>query len=475
MLVVRGGCRDIVIGVDQIAHINMEAGMSEEREIQRDDGMGKLLVAPRDGGFPLQAPAALEVHPYATLFPLMEGDELSALASDIAKNGLQMPIVLLDNQILDGRNRHAACIEAGIKPAFELYRGDDPLGYVLSLNLHRRHLTESQRGMIASGLATMSQGARTDIAQICAMSQTQAAARLNVSRRTVQHATVVRERGIPELGRRVERGEINISLAAKVARMPEEQQTAVAVLPAGALRVTVKNAALIEPDIARSTTKGSVTDFVVWCNEQAGLLRAAPHTKIKLQIDWENVAGKIESLGSNYSRDLAGNLFKVLKHLIQMDLATEEHRGRKCWHDKINEARGEIRRLLASAPSLRQTIQAAIAESLGPAKEAALKGMQVSERRVIELDRLSYREEQVINDWFPTPPPQLTADSHDAERAAVAAAKKVGLKAYKGPLLRNVLGGFRLVDHSGAVIAGNRFDLTAQRVLEICADRAGMA
>jgi hypothetical protein len=230
--------------------------------------------------------------------------------------------------------------------------------------------------------------------------------------------------------------------------MPEEQQTAVVALPAGALRGTVKKAALIEPDIAPSATKASAADFVVWCNEQAGLLRAAPHAKIRLQIDWENVAGKIESMGSNHSRDLAGNLLKVLKYLIQLDLATEEHRGRKCWYDKINEARGEIRRLLASAPSLRPTIRAVIADSLSSAKEAALKGMHVSERRVIELDRLSYREEQVTDDWFPTPPPQLAADSHEVERAAIVAAKEVGLKAHKGPMLRNSL---RLVDRSGAV------------------------
>ena len=51
-------------------------------------------------------------------------------------------------------------------------------------NLHRRHLDESQRSMVAARLATMKQGARTDIASIDAMSQTQAAELLNVSRQT---------------------------------------------------------------------------------------------------------------------------------------------------------------------------------------------------------------------------------------------------------------------------------------------------
>ena len=60
-------------------------------------------------------------------------------------------------------------------------------------------MNESQRAMVAAKLANMSQGARTDLAQICARSQEAAAEMLNVSRRTVQAATKVRDQGTPEL------------------------------------------------------------------------------------------------------------------------------------------------------------------------------------------------------------------------------------------------------------------------------------
>src|SRR5262245_56882290 len=92
----------------------------------------------------------LTAHPYADLFPLMTAEELDALAADIRANGLRKPIVLLEGKILDGRNRYKACLIAGVEPRFEDYTGDDPLGYVNSENIARRHLTPGQRAMIAA-------------------------------------------------------------------------------------------------------------------------------------------------------------------------------------------------------------------------------------------------------------------------------------------------------------------------------------
>src|SRR5438045_1950803 len=50
----------------------------------------------------------IKVHPAADLFPMMSDAELDELAADIAKNGVQQPIVWLGDQLLDGRNRVAA-------------------------------------------------------------------------------------------------------------------------------------------------------------------------------------------------------------------------------------------------------------------------------------------------------------------------------------------------------------------------------
>ncbi len=89
-----------------------------------------------------------EYHPASLAYPLLEGDELNALADDIKANGLLEPIVLLEGKVLDGRNRLRACVLRGIKPAFADYDGatdDESLeAYVASRNLHRRHLTKEQ-------------------------------------------------------------------------------------------------------------------------------------------------------------------------------------------------------------------------------------------------------------------------------------------------------------------------------------------
>src|SRR5262249_30891474 len=139
------------------------------------------------------------IHPAANLFPMLPDDLIRALAEDIKANGLQQPIVMFGAQLLDGRNRWRACELAGVDPRLKDWSGDDPVAYVVSLNMHRRHLNESQRAMVAARIATMKQGSRTDIAQIQAKSQSEAASLLNVGRASVQDARKVLDSSSPEL------------------------------------------------------------------------------------------------------------------------------------------------------------------------------------------------------------------------------------------------------------------------------------
>jgi protein gp37 len=169
-----------------------------------------------------QAPA--EFHPVANIFPLMGEAELAELAEDIRANGQREPVWLhRDGRIVDGRNRWLACRKLGIEAQTRTVERDDAelVRFAISLNLHRRHLSESQRGMVAARIANLKLGDnqhKTKDAQICApVSQTAAATLLKVSRGTVQSARKVIEAGAPELVAAVEQGEMSVSTAAKTA------------------------------------------------------------------------------------------------------------------------------------------------------------------------------------------------------------------------------------------------------------------
>jgi hypothetical protein len=110
----------------------------------------------------------LPIHPAAELFPPLSEAELAALGKDIRKHGLRSSIAVWSDgkspeQLLDGRGRLDA-IEIEIGPAIVgppsvmagkdflavnkvivLDRSVDPYAFVISANIHRRHLTVEQK------------------------------------------------------------------------------------------------------------------------------------------------------------------------------------------------------------------------------------------------------------------------------------------------------------------------------------------
>lgn len=98
-------------------------------------------------------------HPAAARFPLLGDEELRRLADDIAAHGLVHPIVLDgEGLILDGRNRYNACVLAEVEPQFVIHDGD-PVAFVLSANVERRHMSTGARAM-ATAMVMIDAGLR---------------------------------------------------------------------------------------------------------------------------------------------------------------------------------------------------------------------------------------------------------------------------------------------------------------------------
>ena len=164
-------------------------------------------------------------HPASEIFPILEGRPFDEFVADIRAHGLREPIVLHpDDRILDGRNRARACEAAGVEPRYTTWDGvGSPVAFVVSLNLHRRHLSESQRSMIGARLATLQKGMRLDRSKDpSSITQDTAADLLNTSVPSIKRATSVLREGDPATIEAVDRGVLTVTAAAADIRARRE-------------------------------------------------------------------------------------------------------------------------------------------------------------------------------------------------------------------------------------------------------------
>ena len=188
------------------------------------------------------------VHPAANLFPLIEGDEFEALVASISQRGLQEPCWLgRDGALLDGRNRIRACHKAGVRPTFREFAGDDEVGFIISVNVDRRHLNAGQRAMLAleseplfaeqarqqkaraGRSAAPGRKAEKDVADRPHLSASQRKSRekagktAKVSGRSVSRAKKV-AKAAPDLAEKVKSGDLALDRAERILRDREAEQ-----------------------------------------------------------------------------------------------------------------------------------------------------------------------------------------------------------------------------------------------------------
>jgi ParB-like chromosome segregation protein Spo0J len=172
---------------------------------------------------------------------MIEGDELEALVESVRDHGLAEPIWLdADGVLLDGRNRLAACKQAGVTPTFQVYHGADVVDFIVRLNVHRRHLTTGQKAMAATdllpiyeveakarqahGLTAPGQTLGAGLPQASTRApraRDRAAAALGTSGKAVAQAKRVTEKA-PDLADKVRAGTVALDTAERLVKIAEK-------------------------------------------------------------------------------------------------------------------------------------------------------------------------------------------------------------------------------------------------------------
>lgn len=164
-------------------------------------------------------------HPLSAAFPAMSREDLAILQADMKAQGQLQPIITFDGLVLDGWHRYTVCMNLGITPRTEpLGEGLDPVAYVQSVNLHRRHLTGSQRAAAVTACAAWMPSHRPNKGEPGSpLTVSDMAKAADVSERTIQQAKKAQEAG---LGDAVRDGKVTAKQASEIAKLPELERAA---------------------------------------------------------------------------------------------------------------------------------------------------------------------------------------------------------------------------------------------------------
>ena len=142
-------------------------------------------------------------------------------------------------------------------------------------------------------------------------------------------------------------------------------------------------------------------DFVSWTREQARLLRRAAARRSMNDLDFENLAEEIESLGKRDRRALASNVARIIEHLLKLQHARAEA-PRAGWETSVDVHRSKARKILADSPGLKSELQAALAESYDDGRRFAARALRAEIDPGILPERCPYGFDQILDrDWWP--------------------------------------------------------------------------
>jgi hypothetical protein len=166
-------------------------------------------------------------HPLSAAWPNMSPEEYASLIESIQMHGQRDPIVLLDDQILDGWHRYRACLDAGMEPMFTAFEGDDPKDFVSDKH-NRRSLSITQR---MTAIALMSQWAPSGAAGHKSkgspgdpLTTNDLAKKGGGSRSTAKQVKAALTTGHKEVVKAMQDGELSAKRAAQISKLPSKDQ-----------------------------------------------------------------------------------------------------------------------------------------------------------------------------------------------------------------------------------------------------------
>jgi ParB-like chromosome segregation protein Spo0J len=177
----------------------------------------------------------IDRHPLSAAFPDMSREEYSELLDSVREIGIQNPIVLFEDKIIDGWHRYRASVELDIEcPAIDLSEEINPVLFVIAQNVSRRSLSASQRAL---AIVTVNAWRRSGMKNKGALQEppTKSNEELSdlskTSKATIKRAKQVISDAVTEVIEAVQSGEIVIVKASEIAKLDKDKQVAALTKP----------------------------------------------------------------------------------------------------------------------------------------------------------------------------------------------------------------------------------------------------
>ena len=138
------------------------------------------------------------------------------------------------------------------------------------------------------------------------------------------------------------------------------------------------------------------TDLRAWSLEQADAVRRRSAN----ELDWENIAEEIESLGRQQQWELYNRFVVLTTHLLKWKFQT--NRRARSWIVTIGRQRLDIRRQLKQSPSLKSILVEEFEEAYPSARLQAEKETRLS-ANTFPAEPPFTLEQALDPDWLPGP------------------------------------------------------------------------